>query len=109
MSLNFPSGVADGTVWTDPNGEQWVYNANENSWTSKGLVNNSGGLKYKGSIDITATAPAALAVIFIPLRLAALPTQASLALLVHQLMAVLSLSMTVLSGLSMPLLVNSGR
>ena len=59
MALNFPSGVADGTVWTDPNGEQWVYNATENSWTSKGLVNNSGGLKYKGSIDITATAPAA--------------------------------------------------
>lgn len=59
MALNFPSGQPNGTVWTDPNGEQWVYNSAENSWTSKGLVNDSGGLKYNGGLNITQTPPTA--------------------------------------------------
>lgn len=59
MALNFPSSQPNGTVWTDPNGEQWVYNSAENSWTSKGLVNDTGGLKYKGGLDVTQTPPTA--------------------------------------------------
>ena len=57
MALNFPSGQPNGTVWTDPNGEQWVYDSSTNSWTSKGLINDRGGITYKGSVDITAAPP----------------------------------------------------
>ena len=59
MALDFPNSPSDGQVYTDSaTGEQWVYEAATNSWTSKGLVNTSGGLVYKGTIDITAAPPA---------------------------------------------------
>jgi len=57
MALDFPNAPTDGLVYTSPTGEQWVYEAATNSWTSKGLVNTSGGLVFKGSLDITAAAP----------------------------------------------------
>jgi len=59
MALDFPNSPTNGQVYTDPGtGEQWVYESATNSWTSKGLVNTSGGLVYKGSLDITAAPPA---------------------------------------------------
>ena len=58
MALDFPSNPPNGTVYTDPNtGTQWVYDSGTNSWTSKGLVNDDGGILYKGSVDITAAPP----------------------------------------------------
>jgi hypothetical protein len=58
MALDFPNSPTNGQVYTDPgSGEQWVYDAPTNSWTSKGLVNTSGGLVFKGSLDITAAPP----------------------------------------------------
>ena len=60
MALDFPNAPTDGLVYTSPTGEQWVYEAATNSWTSKGLVNNSGGLQFKGSLDITAAPPTGL-------------------------------------------------
>jgi hypothetical protein len=57
MALNFPNTPTDGQVWTDPNGQSWVYETATNSWTAKGAV--SGGMVYKGGIDITAAPPAA--------------------------------------------------
>ena len=60
MALDFPNSPSDGQVYTDAaTGEQWVYEAATNSWTSKGLVNTSGGLVYKGTVDITKAPPAA--------------------------------------------------
>ena len=60
MALDFPNSPSDGQVYTDTaTGEQWVYEAATNSWTSKGLVNTSGGLVYKGTVDITQTPPTA--------------------------------------------------
>jgi hypothetical protein len=59
MALDFPNSPTNGQVYTDAaTGEQWVYESATNSWTSKGLVNTSGGLVYKGSVDITAAPPA---------------------------------------------------
>ena len=61
MALNFPNSPTNGLVYTDAvSGEQWVYDAPTNSWTSKGLVNTSGGLAFKGSLDITAAPPTGL-------------------------------------------------
>ena len=58
MALDFPNAPTDGQIYTDTgSGEQWVYEAATNSWTSKGLVNTTGGLQYKGDIDITAAPP----------------------------------------------------
>ena len=57
MALDFPTTPANGFVYTSPTGEQWTYETATNSWTSKGLVNNSGGIKYVGTIDITAAPP----------------------------------------------------
>ena len=58
MALDFPNAPTDGQIYTDTgSGEQWVYEAATNSWTSKGLVNTAGGLQYKGDIDITAVPP----------------------------------------------------
>jgi hypothetical protein len=58
MALDFPNSPTNGQVYTDSgSGEQWVYDAPTNSWTSKGLVNTSGGLVFKGSLDITAAPP----------------------------------------------------
>jgi hypothetical protein len=57
MALNFPNSPTNGLVYTSPTGEQWTYDTATNSWTSKGLVNNSGGIKYVGTIDITAAPP----------------------------------------------------
>ena len=57
MALDFPTTPANGFVYTSPTGEQWTYETATNSWTSKGLVNNSGGIKYVGTLDITAAPP----------------------------------------------------
>ena len=58
MALDFPNSPTNGQVYTDTGtGEQWVYEAATNSWTSKGLVNTTGGLQYKGDVNITATPP----------------------------------------------------
>jgi hypothetical protein len=58
MALDFPNSPTNGQVYTDAGtGEQWLYEAATNSWTSKGLVNTSGGLQFKGSLDITAAPP----------------------------------------------------
>ena len=59
MAINFPSSPADGAIFTDSNGTQWVYKSSDKSWTSLGIVNDTGGLKYKGGLDITAAPPAA--------------------------------------------------
>jgi hypothetical protein len=61
MALDFPNSPTDGQTYADPGtGEQWVYESATNSWTSKGLVNTSGGLQYKGNLDITAVPPTGL-------------------------------------------------
>jgi hypothetical protein len=58
MPLDFPNSPTNGQTYTDAGtGEQWLYEAATNSWTSKGLVNTSGGLQFKGSLDITAAPP----------------------------------------------------
>ena len=57
MALDFPTTPANGFVYTSPTGEQWTYETATNSWTSKGLVNSSGGIKYVGTLDITAAPP----------------------------------------------------
>ena len=58
MALDFPNAPTNGQVYTvTGTGEQWIYEAATNSWTSKGLVNSAGGLQYKGDIDITAAPP----------------------------------------------------
>ena len=57
MALDFPNAPINGQVYTAPSGEQWIYEAATNSWTSKGLVNTTGGLQYKGDVDITAAPP----------------------------------------------------
>ena len=58
MALDFPNAPTNGEVYTDAGtGEQWIYEAATNSWTSKGLVNTTGGVQYKGDINITATPP----------------------------------------------------
>ena len=57
MALDFPTTPANGFVYTSPTGEQWTYETATNSWTSKGLVNTSGGIKYVGTIDIAAVPP----------------------------------------------------
>ena len=58
MALDFPSGKPNGFVYTDPNtGTQWVYDSGTNCWTSLGLVNSQGGIKYVGSVDITVAPP----------------------------------------------------
>jgi hypothetical protein len=57
MALDFPNSPTNGEVYTATSGEQWIYEAATNSWTSKGLVNTTGGLQYKGDINITAAPP----------------------------------------------------
>ena len=57
MALDFPNAPTNGQVYTATSGEQWIYEAATNSWTSKGLVNTTGGLQYKGDINITAAPP----------------------------------------------------
>ena len=58
MALDFPNYPSNGQIYTDPTtGEDWIYDAPTNSWTSLGLVNLDGGIIYKGTIDITATPP----------------------------------------------------
>ena len=58
MALDFPNAPTNGQIYTvTGSGEQWIYEAATNSWTSKGLVNTTGGLQYKGDIDITAAPP----------------------------------------------------
>jgi hypothetical protein len=57
MALNFPPQAAgdpeptDGTYWTDPYGQQWVYKAATDSWV--GLATSSGGIVYRGGINLT--------------------------------------------------------
>ena len=59
MALDFPNAPTNGQVYTvTGTGEQWIYEAATNSWTSKGLVNTTGGLQYKGDVNITAAPPA---------------------------------------------------
>ena len=61
MALNFPDAPANNQVFTDAaTGEQWKYEATTNSWTSLGLTS-SGGIIYKGGINITAAPPAGVA------------------------------------------------
>lgn len=57
MALNFPDSPTDGQIFTDTStGEQWQYTASGNYWTSLGL-SKTGGLIYKGGVDITAAPP----------------------------------------------------
>ena len=57
MALNFPDSPTDGQIFTDTStGEQWQYTASGNYWTSLGL-SKTGGLVYKGGVDITAVPP----------------------------------------------------
>jgi hypothetical protein len=61
MALDFPNAPTNGQIYTATSGEQWIYEAATNSWTSKGLVNTAGGLQYKGDVNITAVPPAGVA------------------------------------------------
>ena len=61
MALNFPDAPTDNQVFTDTTtGEQWKYELTTNSWTSLGLTT-SGGIIYKGGLDITAAPPTGVA------------------------------------------------
>ncbi len=59
MAINFPSNPSNGAIFTDPSGQQWVYNSSDKSWTALGISVDPGGLQYQGGLDITAAPPAA--------------------------------------------------
>ena len=57
MAINFPDSPTNGQTYTDPGtGQTWTYELATNSWTASSLAT-TGGVVYKGSVDITAAPP----------------------------------------------------
>ena len=57
MAINFPDTPFDGQTYNDPGtGQTWTYELATNSWTASSLAV-TGGIVYKGSVDITAAPP----------------------------------------------------
>ena len=59
MAINFPSNPSNNAVFTDNNGQQWVYSSSDKSWTALGISVDPGGLQYQGGLNITAAPPSA--------------------------------------------------
>jgi hypothetical protein len=57
MAINFPDSPTDTQTYVDPGtGQTWAYELATNSWTATSLAT-TGGIVYKGSVDITAAPP----------------------------------------------------
>ena len=57
MAINFPNTPTNGQTYTDAGtGQTWTYELATNSWTASSLAV-TGGVVYKGSVDITAAPP----------------------------------------------------
>ena len=57
MAINFPDSPTNGQSYNDPGtGQTWTYELATNSWTASSLAV-TGGVVYKGSVDITAAPP----------------------------------------------------
>ena len=57
MAINFPDTPTNGQTYNDPGtGQTWTYELATNSWTASSLAV-TGGVVYKGSVDITAAPP----------------------------------------------------
>jgi hypothetical protein len=57
MAINFPDHPTNGQAYTDTGtGQTWTYELATNSWTASSLAV-TGGVVYKGSVDITAAPP----------------------------------------------------
>ena len=57
MAINFPDTPTNGQTYNDPGtGQTWTYELATNSWTASSLAT-TGGVAYKGSVDITAAPP----------------------------------------------------
>jgi len=59
MAINFPSNPSNNAIFTDNNGQQWVYSSSDKSWTALGISVDPGGLQYQGGLNITAAPPSA--------------------------------------------------
>ena len=57
MAINFPDSPTDGQTYINTvTGQEWTYELATNSWTASSLAV-TGGVIYKGSVDITAAPP----------------------------------------------------
>ena len=57
MAINFPDSPTNAQTYNDPGtGQTWTYELATNSWTASSLAV-TGGVVYKGSVDITAAPP----------------------------------------------------
>jgi len=57
MAINFPDSPTNAQTYADPGtGQTWTYELATNSWTASSLAT-TGGVVYKGSVDITAAPP----------------------------------------------------